>query len=319
MVATGDEIVPPGDSLAPGQIPDSNTTLLRAMIIDAGAELVSVDRCSDEPVAFQGLVERLAAEADVIVTTGGVSAGAYDVVVASGLALESHQVAMQPGKPQAFGRVGDSLVVGLPGNPVSVFVSFRVFIVPLLARLLGSYPKVLQRGRYVGGAGFKRDGGGYTMPELKLTHLTNAGEAHMVDVSAKQPTVRTASARGYVECSAEVMAALREGTVPKGDVAAVARIAGISAAKKVPDLLPLAHTIGVHGCVVEIEFAKCGVTVSSTVTTADRTGVEMEALTAVTVACLAIVDMVKGVDRSARILECQITAKSGGRSGEWRR
>ena len=139
---------------------------------------------------------------------------------------------------------------------------------------------------------------------MKFTHLTESGAAHMVDVSAKQPTVRTATARGEVACSPQVLAALRDGTVPKGDVLAVARVAGIAAAKKVPDLLPLAHTIGVHGCQVDLEIC---------------TGVEMEALTAVTVAALTVIDMVKGVDRSAVIRRCGITAKSGGRSGDWSR
>lgn len=115
------------------------------------------------------------------------------------------------------------------------------------------------------------------------------------------------------------MSALREGTVPKGDVVAVARIAGIAAAKKVPDLLPLAHTIGVHGAAVDIHLEKNHVAITATVRTADRTGVEMEALTAVTVAALAVVDMVKGVDRSAAITDCKIIHKAGGRSGDWHR
>lgn len=152
---------------------------------------------------------------------------------------------------------------------------------------------------------------------MKFTHLNDAGAAYMVDVTAKQPTVREASAAGEVTASPEVLAALREGRVPKGDVLAVARIAGIAAAKRVPELLPLAHTIGVHGCEVGVELADDRVLVTATVRTADRTGVEMEALTAVTVAALAIVDMVKGVDRSAAITNCRVTRKSGGRSGDW--
>lgn len=154
---------------------------------------------------------------------------------------------------------------------------------------------------------------------MKFTHLTDAGTAYMVDVTEKQPTVRAATARGEVACSPGVLAALRDGTVPKGDVLAVARIAGISAAKKVPDLLPLAHTIGVHGCAVDLAVEDDHVAIEATVRTADRTGVEMEALTAVTVAALAVIDMVKGVDRSAYIRTCGITAKSGGRSGDWSR
>ncbi len=155
--------------------------------------------------------------------------------------------------------------------------------------------------------------------DIKFTHLDNDGEAYMVDVTAKTPTVREATAVGKVTASPTVMQALRDGTVPKGDVLAVARIAGISAAKRVPDLLPLAHTIGVHGAAVDLSLEKDHVAITATVRTADRTGVEMEALTAVTVAALAIVDMVKGVDRSAAIEDCKIIAKSGGRSGDWKR
>lgn len=155
------------------------------------------------------------------------------------------------------------------------------------------------------------------MPEF--THLDAAGRARMVDVTAKQPTVRTAAAKAKVTCSDEVVAALRDGTVPKGDVLAVARVAGIAATKKVPDLLPLAHVIGVHGARVDLEIVDDGVEIEVEVRTADRTGVEMEALTAATVAALAVVDMVKGVDRSAEIVNARVTAKSGGRSGDWTR
>lgn len=154
---------------------------------------------------------------------------------------------------------------------------------------------------------------------MEFTHLDSSGHARMVDVTAKQPTVRSATAETLVRCSSDVVEALRSGTVPKGDVLAVARVAGIAAAKKVPELLPLAHTIGVHGVVVDLEIRDEGVAIEATVRTADRTGVEMEALTSVTVAALAVVDMVKGVDRSAEIAVARITAKSGGRSGDWAR
>ncbi|WP_424447746.1 cyclic pyranopterin monophosphate synthase MoaC [Microbacterium arborescens] len=154
---------------------------------------------------------------------------------------------------------------------------------------------------------------------MSFTHLDDAGHARMVDVTAKQPTVRAATARGLVRCGAEVVSALRDGTVPKGDVLAVARIAGIQAAKRTPELLPLAHVIGVHGVVVDLEITDDGVEIEATARTADRTGVEMEALTSVAVAALAVVDMVKGLDKSTSIENVRITAKSGGRSGDWRR
>lgn len=152
-----------------------------------------------------------------------------------------------------------------------------------------------------------------------FNHLRGDGSAHMVDVSGKQVTTRSATAIGRVSCRPATIAALRDGTVPKGDVLAVARIAGIAAAKRTPELLPLAHAIGVHGCDIDLELLDDGVLLSATVRTSDRTGVEMEALTAVTVAGLAIVDMIKGVDRSAAIRDAMIVAKSGGRSGDWRR
>lgn len=152
-----------------------------------------------------------------------------------------------------------------------------------------------------------------------FTHLDARGHARMVDVTEKQPTVRSATASGLVACGPAVVAALRDGSVPKGDVLAVARVAGIAAAKRTPELLPLAHVIGVHGAVVDLEVHDEGVRVTATVRTADRTGVEMEALTAVSVAALAVVDMVKGLDKSVRIADVRLEAKTGGKSGDWHR
>ena len=154
---------------------------------------------------------------------------------------------------------------------------------------------------------------------MSFTHLDAAGHARMVDVTEKQPTVRSATARGFVRCAPEVVAALRGGSVPKGDVLAVARIAGIQAAKQTPALLPLAHVIGVHGATVDLTIEDAGLSIEATVRTADRTGVEMEALTAVAVAALAVVDMVKGMDKATSIEDVRVTAKTGGRSGSWER
>ena len=157
------------------------------------------------------------------------------------------------------------------------------------------------------------------MSEQPFTHLDSSGQARMVDVTAKTPTVREATAAGFVSCAAGVIAALRSGTAPKGDVLAVARIAGIQGAKRTAELLPLAHVIGVHGVTVDIEIEDAGARIQATVRTADRTGVEMEALTAVSVAALAFVDMVKGMDRTVVIRDIRLLAKSGGRSGDWQR
>ena len=152
-----------------------------------------------------------------------------------------------------------------------------------------------------------------------LTHVDARGEARMVDVSAKPVTAREATARGRVLCSPEVVALLRGDGVPKGDALAVARLAGIQAAKRTPDLIPLAHPIAVHGVVVDPTVRDDGVEIAATVRTADRTGIEMEALTCVSVAALALVDMVKAVDRRTTITDVRVTAKSGGRSGDWTR
>ncbi len=152
----------------------------------------------------------------------------------------------------------------------------------------------------------------------ELTHLDDAGHARMVDVTAKEPTVRAATAEAFVECAEHVVAALRDGAVPKGDVLAVARVAGIAAAKRTPELLPLAHVIGVHGVVVNLEVTDAGVAITATVRTADRTGVEMEALTAASVAALNVVDMVKGLDKGTTIREVRLVSKTGGKSGDWR-
>lgn len=152
-----------------------------------------------------------------------------------------------------------------------------------------------------------------------FTHLDAGGAARMVDVTEKQPTVRSATASGFVRCSETVVTALRDRSTPKGDVLAVARIAGIQGAKRTPELLPLAHVIGVHGAAVELEIVNDGVRIEATVRTADRTGVEMEALTAVSVAALAVIDMVKGLDKSASIERVRLERKTGGKSGEWLR
>ena len=152
----------------------------------------------------------------------------------------------------------------------------------------------------------------------RLTHVRADGSAHMVDVSAKAVTAREASAAGSVLLSEAAVAALRSGNVPKGDALAVARIAGIQSVKKTPDLIPLAHPIAVHGVAVDLTVVDSGVEIVATVRTADRTGIEMEALTAVSVAALTVIDMVKAVDKHARITDVRVTAKSGGRSGDWR-
>ncbi|HEY9524266.1 MAG TPA: cyclic pyranopterin monophosphate synthase MoaC [Thermopolyspora sp.] len=153
----------------------------------------------------------------------------------------------------------------------------------------------------------------------KLTHLDEGGAARMVDVSAKDVGVRTARATGRVLLSAEAVAVLRSGEVPKGDALGVARIAGIQGAKRTPDLIPLCHPIALHGVAVELVVVDSGVEITARVKTADRTGVEMEALTAVSVAALALIDMVKAVDPAAVITDVRVEEKIGGKTGVWTR
>jgi cyclic pyranopterin phosphate synthase len=157
------------------------------------------------------------------------------------------------------------------------------------------------------------------MGDNEFTHLDESGAARMVDVSAKDVSVRTATATGRVLVTAEVVALLRDGGVPKGDAVAVARIAGIQAAKRTPDLVPLCHPIAIHGVSVDLEVCDEAVAITATVRTADRTGVEMEALTAVAVAGLTLIDMVKAVDPGATITDVRVEEKTGGSSGRWRR
>ncbi len=156
------------------------------------------------------------------------------------------------------------------------------------------------------------------MPD-RLTHVDESGAARMVDVSEKAVTTRTATASGRVLVSEEVIALLRGEGVPKGDALAVARIAGIMGAKKTPDLIPLCHPLAISGVKVELSVTDDAVEVTATVKTTDRTGVEMEALTAVAVAGLTVVDMVKAVDKGAIITDIQVETKTGGKSGDWQR
>ncbi len=139
----------------------------------------------------------------------------------------------------------------------------------------------------------------------------------MVDVSAKAVTARQATARGFVRCAPTVVAALRSREVPKGDALAVARLAGIQAAKRTAELIPLAHPVAIHAVAVDVEVVDDGVDIEARVRTADRTGIEMEALTAVAVAGLAMIDMIKSLDRRAVLTDVRVVAKSGGRSGDW--
>ncbi|RSM67765.1 cyclic pyranopterin monophosphate synthase MoaC [Actinoplanes sp. ATCC 53533] len=153
----------------------------------------------------------------------------------------------------------------------------------------------------------------------KMTHVDADGAARMVDVSAKSVTERRAVAAGRLSTTPEVVALLRGDGLPKGDALAVARIAGIMGAKRTPDLIPLCHPIGLHGVTVDLRITDTGVEITATTRTADRTGVEMEALTAVATAGLTLIDMVKAVDPAASIESVRVLRKEGGKTGDWLR
>ncbi|RMF34195.1 MAG: cyclic pyranopterin monophosphate synthase MoaC [Alphaproteobacteria bacterium] len=151
----------------------------------------------------------------------------------------------------------------------------------------------------------------------KLTHFDAGGAAHMVDVSDKPVTARTATARGAVEMAPETLAIIREGRAKKGDVLAVARLAGIMAAKKTADLIPLCHPLPLTKVSLDLDCTDTRVEIAATVSTTGRTGVEMEALTAVSAAALTVYDMVKAVDKAMRLTDIRLVFKDGGRSGRF--
>jgi cyclic pyranopterin phosphate synthase len=153
----------------------------------------------------------------------------------------------------------------------------------------------------------------------RLTHVDETGAARMVDVSGKEVTRREAVATGRVLVSPTVVALLRGEGVPKGDALGVARVAGIMAAKRTPDLVPLCHPLAISAVNVELGVADDAVEITATVRTTDRTGVEMEALTSVSVAALTVVDMVKAVDKAATISDIRLESKTGGKSGTYQR
>ena len=153
----------------------------------------------------------------------------------------------------------------------------------------------------------------------RLTHVDETGAARMVDVSGKAASARIARAAGVVRTTPEVIALLKDGALPKGDALATARIAGIMGAKRTPDLIPLCHPIALHGVTVELSAERDRIEILATARTADRTGVEMEALTSVATAGLTLIDMIKAVDPSAVLDGIRVLSKEGGKTGHWER
>lgn len=156
-------------------------------------------------------------------------------------------------------------------------------------------------------------------PRKRLTHVDEAGAARMVDVGGKAETRRTAVAECFVRMAPDTVRAIREATLAKGDALAVARVAGILAAKRTPELIPLCHPLPITSVAVEFEVGEAGVRVEATARVTGQTGVEMEALTAAAVAGLTLIDMVKGVEKGVSLESVRLLSKTGGRSGEWRR
>lgn len=153
----------------------------------------------------------------------------------------------------------------------------------------------------------------------KLTHLDDSGAAHMVDISAKATTVREARASGQISMTPEAIAAIKDGTAKKGDVLAVARVAGIMAAKRTSDLIPLCHPVALSSVSVDFDLADSAITVTVTARSSGQTGVEMEALTAVSATLLTLYDMVKALDKAMIMSDIKLLTKSGGKSGDWHR
>jgi cyclic pyranopterin phosphate synthase len=154
---------------------------------------------------------------------------------------------------------------------------------------------------------------------MSLSHINEKGEANMVDTSGKDATVRIATASGKVTMKADVLSAIANGQTPKGDVLATARVAGIMGAKKTSELIPLCHPIALNKVEIELKIESDGVAILATAKTTDRTGVEMEALTAVSVTGLTLIDMIKAMDPHAAIRDVQVETKSGGKTGDWKR
>ena len=385
VVSTGSELREPGTDLGHDSIYDGNSFLLAAAARRAGALAYRVGIVPDEPRAFLDALHDQLVRADLVVTSGGVSQGDYDVVKEALAPLGTvwfGGVAMQPGKPQGFGHVGEDRtpIFTLPGNPVSSYISFELFVLPAIRKLMGRTPyarpattarltrdlrspdgrrqfarasysrrddgpggDARRRARFPPdrrsgtvrradrGAGGRRDGArrragagaearrGVLMAEPARPTSTSPAPPGWSTCPARTSPPAPPTASGRVLVSAEVVALLRGEGVPKGDALAVARIAGIMGAKQTPALIPLCHPLAVSGVTVDLAVADDAVEITATVRTTDRTGVEMEALTAVSVAALTVVDMVKAVDKGAVITDVRVETKTGGKTGDWAR
>ncbi len=380
ILTTGDEILEMGTQPLPHQIRDSNAWSLATQVRRAGGEPIVLPPAPDSVKKTAELVGR-GLKTDLLLISGGVSAGKYDLVegvlAKYGGEFYFDRVLVQPGQPLVFGRAQGTFVFGLPGNPASTMVCFEVFaraavellggqnnpILPLteavlstefhhrpgLTRFLpaavsadgchGNSGAVVGLGRRDGACAGQRvsrgragqaritppesafacwcDDGGRLTAMKKLSHFDEAGQARMVDVSAKTETRRTATARAFVRMSRATLKALPDN--PKGNPLEVARIAGIQAAKKTSELIPMCHPLMLTHADVKVTVKRDGVLIEATAATTAQTGVEMEALTAASVAALTVYDMTKALDKGITIESIELVKKSGGKSGTWRR
>src|SRR5207248_1031145 len=315
ILSTGDEVVLIDETPGPFQIRNSNSVSLAAQVRIAGGEPIVLGNAADRIDDLGEKIEHGLKE-DALVLSGGVSMGKYDLVEsvlkAMGAEFFFDAVAIRPGKPAVFGMCQGKPVFGLPGNPVSTMVTFELFVAPAIDLLSGAQARALPLVEARLAEALKEKPG---LAHFLPAHVGWGGGVPEV----KAVTTRTAAARGFVKMKPRVVSAVRRVKNPKGNPLEVARIAGIAAAKRTAEWIPLCHPLPLTHIDVTARLCQNGVEVRSTVTTAAQTGVEMEALVAVTAAALTVYDMCKALDKGMEITDIVLTEKTGGKSGDFRR